>query len=89
MAIGYISDHELMKPAPKSPISFYILIQEHANIRNENICVLFESSQLDRILGAEDLYNLVQARTSETPIQSIRQIGTKKYDFSGKQCRYV
>lgn len=65
MAIGYISDHELMKPAPKSPISFYILIQEHANIRNENICVLFESSQLDRILGAEDLYNLVQARTSE------------------------
>lgn len=23
------------------------------------------------------------------PIQSIRQIGTKKYDFSGKQCRYL
>lgn len=65
MAIGYIADHELHHEASsKFPISFYIfLIQEHANIRNENICVLFESSQLDRILGAEDLYILVQART--------------------------
>lgn len=52
-----------MRLAPSFRFLFIFLIQEHANIRNENICVLFESSQLDRILGAEDLYNLVQART--------------------------
>ena len=47
---------------PKAPISL-CLIHEHANIQNENTCVLLESSQLDRILRVEDLYRHVQART--------------------------